>query len=106
MYGVGLCRNSRNVCKLRRMKTNLIAPALMIAVLHFILTFFLGFATGVGTLKSFWVVLVKILTFPLSVINPPNEPVWISWAAWVLTSLIWGFAIAYGVRRISKSREM
>ncbi len=88
------------------MKTNLIAPALMIAVLHFILTFFLGFATGVGTLKSFWVVLVKILTFPLSLISIPNNPAWLGWAAWIVLSLIWGFAIAYGVRRISKSQGL
>ena len=88
-------------------KPRLIFPALVIAILHFIITFLLGFATGVGALKSFWVVLVKVLTFPLSIINPsPNEPAWLGWGAWILLSLVWGFAIAYGVRRISKFREI
>jgi hypothetical protein len=83
-------------------KPSLIAPALMIAVLHFIVSFFLVFATGVGTLKSFWVVLVNILTFPVSVIQLPNNPgwlVWVFWVAWILTSLVWGYAIAYFINR-------
>jgi hypothetical protein len=84
------------------MKIGLIAPALVIAVLHFIITFLLVFATGVGTLKGFWVVLVKVLTFPMSMVSIQNEPEWLGWAVWIMTSLIWGFAIAYLVRYFSK----
>jgi hypothetical protein len=84
--------------------TLFIMQALGIAVLHFMVTFFLGFATGVGTLKSFWVGLVKVLTFPLSVIPGTDNPWWLGWLAWVLLSLIWGFAIAYIMRRFARSR--
>jgi hypothetical protein len=61
-------------------------------------TFLLGFATGIGSLKGFWLVLQNILTFPLSLFSGPDNPL-LGWMGWIVLSLIWGFAIAYLLQR-------
>jgi hypothetical protein len=82
-----------------------IMQALGLAVLHFVTTFFIGFTTGIGSGGPFLNIINTILTFPLSVINlSPSEPAWLGWGAWVGLSLIWGFGVAYLLRRLTRSR--
>ena len=76
-----------------------------VAILHFIATFMLTFITGTteggnGPL----VVLNRVLTFPLSVLDnnaggDDASPI-LMWGLWFGTSLVWGAAICFGVRAL------
>ena len=81
-------------------KLELVLQGIGIAVIHFVTTFMLGFATGVGTLKGPWVIINKTLTFPLSLFSGPDNPL-LGWLGWIVLSLVWGFAIAYFLQRRS-----
>ena len=74
----------------------LFISTLIFSFLHFAASFIVGFATGLGNLKGFWVTLQTIFTFPLSVIpSSDDSPAWLGWALWLFTSLMWGFIAAY-----------
>jgi hypothetical protein len=80
-----------------------IARVVVVAILHFVITFILGFTVGsTGSERSPLGVLVKILTFPLSVVKQPDNlhPL-LGWGAWAAVSLAWGYAIVAGARYLS-----
>lgn len=73
-----------------------------IAVLHFVTSFFVAFAAGIGSSQALKLA-ANILAFPLPLLpesfNPPDFVLWMLWAA---ISLVWGVAIAYGIRTMAR----
>jgi hypothetical protein len=69
---------------------------LFVAAFHFVISFYLSFAAGIGADRTTKFI-ANVLTFPLQFIpansNIPFFPVW------GLLSLIWGWAICYGIKR-------
>ena len=74
---------------------------LAVAAIHFVLSFFVAFAAGVGGGPLF-TVLASILTFPLNLLPKGlSLPGLLNWLPWALLSLGWGATICYAIRALS-----
>lgn len=74
-----------------------------LAVAHFVLSFFVGFAAGIG--GGAWKIASKIIMFPLSLLPDdalPNLSPMMGWVLWIAVSFGWALAIFYGLRALQK----
>jgi hypothetical protein len=85
----------------------LILWALGLAIAHFITSFFVSFAAGIGgntPMGTVFTLISKILTFPLwlSKDNNSDEPqTLLMWWPWATLSLVWGTALAFVIRHFT-----
>jgi hypothetical protein len=86
----------------------LILGILGLAVVHFLVSFFVSFAAGIGGNTPYGgalSVLSKILTFPLWLYksNPNAEQSLLTWVPWAMISLVWGSALTFAIRHFTKN---
>ena len=73
-----------------------------VGVLHFFVSFSVGFAAGVSSDRSLRI-LTTILTFPLNLLPPKLElPGLLNWLPWVAVSLTWGYGICSLARLLTR----
>jgi len=78
------------------------ASVVGVAALHFVISFFVGFAAGISPPGNPFRLASQILSFPLAQIQSKNDPGIFGWILWIGISLVWGFAICFLVRSLAR----
>lgn len=78
------------------------AQGILLGIVHFIATYLLTFAAGVGSQNPLVKIGAKVLGFPLSILpssgDGSNDNQALGWFFIVAQSLVWGFGLAYLIR--------
>ena len=89
----------------RKKRTMIIALSVLgFALIHFVFSFFISFAAGIGGNTSsggVFTVISRVLTFPLWLIKGDegsgSDQTLLSWWPWAALSLTWGSLITFGI---------